>query len=81
METNAESKHTDDGYFMASKDEISRLENNHYIIKAAMGGNLLLPPINITTSPLRILDSATADGKSFLAIKLFHISPLDFYSM
>ncbi|KAG9230918.1 hypothetical protein BJ875DRAFT_487491 [Amylocarpus encephaloides] len=51
----------DDGYFMASPEEMSRLENQHYIIKDAMGG-LLLPPIDISVGPLRILDSATADG-------------------
>ena len=70
----------DDGYFMASDDEMNRLENNHYIIKDAMGGTLLLSPIDITTNSLRILDSATADGKSLLLIESFRIHPLAFYS-
>jgi hypothetical protein len=52
----------DIGYFMASDDEISRLSNQHNVIKDAMGG-LLLAPIDLSAKPLRILDSATADGR------------------
>jgi hypothetical protein len=51
------------GYFMAAPEESSRLENQHFVIKDAMGGNLLLSPIDLSIGPLRILDSATADGK------------------
>ncbi|KAF4635121.1 hypothetical protein G7Y89_g2978 [Cudoniella acicularis] len=54
-------KPSDAGYFMATDEEASRLENQHYVIKDAMGG-LLLPPIDLSVGPLKILDSATADG-------------------
>lgn len=56
------SKSNDTGYFLASDDEISRLSNQHNVIKDAMGG-LLLAPIDLSAKPLRILDSATADGR------------------
>lgn len=52
----------DAGYFMATDEEVSRLENQHFIIKDTMGGSLLLPPIDLLGGPLQILDSATADG-------------------
>lgn len=48
-------------YVLESEDEISRLANQHDVIKDEMGG-LVFAPINLTTAPLRILDSATADG-------------------
>jgi hypothetical protein len=49
-------------YIMASDEESSRLANQHGVIKDAMGG-LLLAPVDLSGSPLRILDSATADGQ------------------
>jgi hypothetical protein len=54
---------SDAGYFMATPEESSRLENQHFVIKNAMGSKLLLSPIDLSVGPLRILDSATADGK------------------
>ncbi|KAH6669782.1 hypothetical protein B0J14DRAFT_565564 [Halenospora varia] len=53
---------SDVGYIMATDEEMSRLENQHFVIKDAMGGSLLLQPIDLSVGPLRILDSATADG-------------------
>jgi hypothetical protein len=51
----------DTGYLLASEEVMSRLSNQHDVIKDAMGG-LVLAPINLSAKPLRILDSATADG-------------------
>ncbi|OCL14894.1 S-adenosyl-L-methionine-dependent methyltransferase [Glonium stellatum] len=48
-------------YVMKSEEEVSRLSNQHEIIKDAMGG-LILANIDLSTRPLRVLDSATADG-------------------
>lgn len=50
-------------YFMASEEESERLSNQHMVIKDAMpGGRLICPTLNFSGSPLRILDSGTADG-------------------
>ncbi|KAF2446672.1 hypothetical protein P171DRAFT_484000 [Karstenula rhodostoma CBS 690.94] len=54
---------TQPDFIMAENDEISRLSANHDIIKDSMpGGSLILPPIDFSASPRRILDSATANG-------------------
>lgn len=47
-------------YILESEEEMSRLSNQHGVIKAEMG-RLILAPIDLS-KPLRILDSATADG-------------------
>lgn len=49
-------------YFLEGSEESSRLSNQHEIIKDAMG-RLVLAPIELSKSPLKILDSGTADGK------------------
>ena len=52
---------------MANNDEITRLSLNHEIIKDSMpGGSLVLPPIEFSASPHRILDSATANGNAHI---------------
>lgn len=47
-------------YVLESEDEVSRLANQHEVIKDEMG-SLVLAPIDLS-KPMRILDSATADG-------------------
>lgn len=52
-------------YFMEHNSlEIERLSYQHEVIQNHMGGNLVLAPIDLTQPRLRVLDSATADGKS-----------------
>ncbi|KAI0146900.1 hypothetical protein GGR57DRAFT_494179 [Xylariaceae sp. FL1272] len=48
-------------YPLEGTDESARLQNQHEVIKADMGG-LVLAPIDLSASPLRIIDSGTADG-------------------
>jgi len=48
-------------YPLASSEESKRLQNQHEIFKDEMG-RLVLAPIDIKKTPLRILDSGTADG-------------------
>jgi hypothetical protein len=47
-------------YVLESEEEISRLSNQHDVIKDEMG-SLVLAPLDLS-KPLRILDSGTADG-------------------
>jgi hypothetical protein len=54
------------GYFLESEQETNRLANQHNVIKDEMGG-LVLAPLDLST-PLRILDSATADGMYLLLL-------------
>ncbi|MCJ1380210.1 hypothetical protein MMC17_003313 [Xylographa soralifera] len=54
-----DAKKTD--YILDNEEEMGRLSNQHGVIKNAMGG-LLLAPVDLSAGPLRILDSATADG-------------------
>ena len=42
--------------------EYDRLQIQHEMIKIAMGGKLVLPPIDLTRPDLRVLDSATGNG-------------------
>lgn len=42
--------------------EYSRLRTQHEMVKIAMGGKLVLAPIDLSQPGLRVLDSATADG-------------------
>jgi hypothetical protein len=48
-------------YVLDNDEEASRLAKQHDVIKDAMGG-LILAPIDLSRSGLRILDSGTADG-------------------
>lgn len=48
-------------YILQSEDETKRLATQHYVIKDEAGG-LILAPLDLSAKPLRILDSATADG-------------------
>ncbi|KAI3390304.1 hypothetical protein diail_10311, partial [Diaporthe ilicicola] len=54
-------KHYEHDYFLEGSEESSRLSNQHEIIKDAMG-RLVLADIDLSKSPLKILDSGTADG-------------------
>lgn len=54
--------------------ETQRLRMQHDVVKDAMGGNLIAAPIDLSGTQLRILDSATADGKSLSTP--FHPPPL-----
>jgi hypothetical protein len=61
-----------DGVYPMKKDEeVKRLANQHEVIKDAMG-KLLFAKVDISSGPLRILDSGTADGGcSILACGLY----------
>lgn len=48
-------------YPLANSDESTRLQNQHEVLKDEMGG-LVLAPVDLVASSLRILDSGTADG-------------------
>ncbi|CAJ2504435.1 Uu.00g118290.m01.CDS01 [Anthostomella pinea] len=52
----------DHAYPLDNQEEVSRLGNQHDVIKDTTGGRLILAPIDFTASPLKILDSGTADG-------------------
>lgn len=49
-------------YPLDNDEEVSRLSNQHDVLKDEMG-ELVLAPIDLST-PLRILDSGTADGET-----------------
>jgi hypothetical protein len=53
-----------------SPTEAQRLQLQHEIIKDAMGDKLVAAPLDLSKPGLRILDSATADGKSYPLLKL-----------
>ena len=44
-----------------------RLSDQHLVATDALGGKLILPPVDISQGNLRILESGTADG-SFLSL-------------
>lgn len=44
--------------------ESKRMRMQHDVVKDAMGGKLVLAPIDLTRPGGRILDSATGNGKS-----------------
>ena len=52
-----------DDYILDNGDEITRLTNQHQVLKDAMGGRLLFAPVDLGATSLKILDSATADGE------------------
>ncbi|KAH6657436.1 hypothetical protein BKA67DRAFT_555263 [Truncatella angustata] len=54
-------EHYEHAYPLGNDLEAKRLRNQHDVIKDAMGG-LVLAPVDFSASPLKILDSATADG-------------------
>jgi hypothetical protein len=47
-----------------NSSETQRLRMQPDIVKDAMGGDLIAAPFDLSGTQLRILDSATADGKS-----------------
>lgn len=49
-------------YPFGSKPDIERLQRQHEVMKAAMGGTLVLAPIDLTDPEVRVLDSGTSDG-------------------
>ena len=49
-------------HILDNPDEITRLSYNHELFKDALNGKLVLAPIDFSTGPKKILDSATADG-------------------
>ncbi|PVI02637.1 hypothetical protein DM02DRAFT_701096 [Periconia macrospinosa] len=55
-------------YPLEGEEEVDRLANQHEVIKDALNGALVVAPIDLLTTPLRILDSATADGPGLLHI-------------
>jgi hypothetical protein len=59
------SGHEEAEYLMkVNPTEVERLRLQHEVVKDAMGGKLIAAPIDLSVAGLRILDSATADGKS-----------------
>lgn len=55
-------EHYEHAYPLSNDVGAKRLRNQHDVIKDAMGG-LVLAPLDFAASPLKILDSATADGE------------------
>lgn len=56
-------------YFLSQNpDETERLRLQHELIKDHLGGSLILAPIDFSKKDLSVLDSATADGRSFFPI-------------
>lgn len=47
-----------------NQEEIDRLRNQHEWVKGSTGGVLLFAPLEHKGLPLKVLDSATADGMS-----------------
>jgi len=45
-------------------EELTRLTDQHMLITDHLDGKLVLAPMDLEQDGLRILDSATADGKS-----------------
>lgn len=53
----------DDAKKRGLHEEISRLTDNHLVYTDAAGGKLSFAPVDWQKPGLRILDSATADGR------------------
>lgn len=52
-------------YFLSQNPtEVERLGFQHEVIKAHVGGRLVLAPMDLAQRGLRVFDSATADGES-----------------
>jgi hypothetical protein len=49
-------------YILYNENELTRLAYQHRVIKDAMNNRLVWAPMNLTASPLKILDLCTADG-------------------
>lgn len=64
-------KDTGLNYFLEGSDEVKRLEQQHPVIKASMGGRLILAPIDFGRKDMRILDSGTSDGKTTRFLQSF----------
>jgi len=64
------SAQTESEYVLDGPNETKRLGYQHEIIKDAMPGKrLLIFPVNVSGPPLRVLDSATADGKHLTSMR------------
>ncbi|KAK8119952.1 uncharacterized protein PG998_004578 [Apiospora kogelbergensis] len=50
------------GYVMENDAEAERLAYQHTILKASMGGQLVVAPVDLSRRGLRILDSGTSNG-------------------
>jgi len=50
-------------YFLENDKEAKRLRQNHECMKNQMGGKLIVAPLDLKQSDLRILDTGTSDGK------------------
>ena len=46
----------------ANAEVSRRLLDQHDVVVDALGGSLILPPLQLSGSNLKILDSGTADG-------------------
>lgn len=64
-------------YPLENSEESIRLQNQHAVIKDAMG-SLVLAPVDLGATPLRILDSGTADGMSRSVLFLIHLISLPY---
>jgi hypothetical protein len=51
-------------YMLKNDEDIGRLTIQHPVLKDTIGGNLVLPYIDVSFPGSRILDSGTADGTS-----------------
>lgn len=58
----SDSKHHE--YFpeLSSQQDVNRLRDMHRVLKHCMNGKLVLAPIDLSKSDLRILDACTSDG-------------------
>ena len=50
-------------YSRKNDKEMERLEQLYPVLKQALGGQLLMPPIDLSAGKKRILDSGTANGR------------------
>ncbi len=48
---------------MDNEEENDRLAEQHEIFKDAMGGKLVLAPVDLSGSAVRVLDSGASDGE------------------
>ncbi|KAF2265220.1 hypothetical protein CC78DRAFT_493963 [Lojkania enalia] len=55
-------ENAESSYVMHSDSELTRLTLQHEMIKDAMGGQLVIAPLDLRASSLQILDCCTADG-------------------
>jgi hypothetical protein len=65
MPTSTTGANDDNVVFGETKSEVERLRIQHVVIKDQIK-DLILAPVDLSTSGLRILDQATADGMSMM---------------